>query len=499
MMEIKKGNEINNIEEVKNCQDNEVDKKIIHSIKNKIKFTDTTLRDAHQSLIATRMTTKEMVPICELLDSVGYHSLEVWGGATFDCCLRYLDEDPWERLRILRKNLPNTKLQMLLRGQNILGYKHYPDDVLTEFIKRAVVNGIDIIRIFDALNDLRNVEKAFDITKAEGAHVQGAICYSISPVHKTELFVDMAKKMELMGADSICIKDMSGLISPYAAYELVKKIKEAINIPLQIHTHSTSGMGLLAYLKAIEAGVDVVDTATSSLALQTSQPPIEPIVAALKGREKDPEFDLKLLYDISVYFKKIRENHKDMESGMDNIDTRVLAYQIPGGMLSNLSYQLRQQNMVDKYEKILEEIPKVRKDMGYPPLVTPTSQIVGSQATYNVISGQPYKIIPEEVKNYLKGFYGFPPAKISETLLKKAGIKPKDMIHSRPADKIEPLIEKATKDIGFLAEDIEDLLSYILFPEIAKMFLKKKTAKRLGIGIEVLNGLNQYDEMGYPV
>lgn len=496
-----KGKKKYSTKEVKISQKNKTktSQKIKIRVVNKIKITDTTLRDAHQSLLATRMTTREMVPICELLDRVGYHSMEVWGGATFDSCMRYLDEDPWERLRILRKNLPNTKLQMLLRGQNILGYKHYPDDVLTEFIKRAVGNGIDIIRIFDALNDLRNLEKAFEITKAEGAHVQGAICYTISPVHNTELFVKMAKEMESMGADSICIKDMAGLISPYDAYELVRKTKEVISIPVQLHCHSTSGMGMMSYLKAIEAGVDVIDTAISSLALQTSQPPVESIVATLKGRDKDPEFDLKLLFDISTYFKKIREKHKDMESNIDNIDTRVLIYQIPGGMLSNLSYQLRQQMMEDKYEDILEEIPKVRKDMGYPPLVTPTSQIVGAQATYNIISGKQYEIIPEEVKNYLMGFYGSPPAEISETILQKSGIKSEDIIQYRPADRLEPLIEIAKREIGYLAENMEDVLSYILFPQVAKEFLKKKAAKRYRLGVEIFNGHHHYDEIGYPV
>jgi oxaloacetate decarboxylase alpha subunit len=478
---------------------NKSNQKIQSKLVNKIKITDTTLRDAHQSLLATRMTTEEMVPVCDLLDRVGYYSMEVWGGATFDSCMRYLNEDPWERLRILRKKLPNTILQMLLRGQNFLGFKHYPEDVLSEFIKRAVGNGIDIIRIFDALNDLRNMEKAFEVTKKEGAHVQGAICYTISPVHSTELFVQIAKEMEVMGADSICIKDMAGLISPYDTCELVKKIKEAISVPLQLHTHSTSGMGIMSYLKAIEAGVDVIDTAISSLALQTSQPPLEPIVATLRGSKKDTGFDLKLLFEISTYFKKVREKHKDMESNIDNVDTRILTYQIPGGMLSNLSYQLRQQKMEDKFEKIIEEIPKVRKDMGYPPLVTPTSQIVGSQATFNIISGKPYSIISEEVKNYLKGYYGRPPAAISKTLLKKAGIKPEDIIPERPADRLEPMIEKATKEIGYLAQDMEDVLSYILFPQVAREFLKKKAATRYRIGLEILNGQHYYDEIGYPI
>jgi len=465
----------------------------------KIKITDTTLRDAHQSLLATRMTTKEMLPICEKLDQVGYYSMEVWGGATFDSCLRYLDEDPWERLRLLKKKLPNTKLQMLLRGQNILGYKHYPDDVLTEFIKRAVDNGIDIIRIFDALNDLRNMEKAFEVSKSEGAHVQGTICYTISPVHNTKLFVKNAKDMESMGADSICIKDMAGLISPYDAYELVKNIKEVISIPIQLHCHSTSGMGAMSYLKAIEADVDVIDTAISSLALRTSQPALEPIVAMLKGHEKDTGFDMKLLYEIAIYFKNVRERHKDMESNVDSVDTRVLTYQIPGGMLSNLSYQLRQQKMEDKYELILQEIPKVRKDLGYPPLVTPTSQIVGTQAVFNVISGKRYENIPAEVKNYLKGYYGRPPAKVSKEVIQKAQIKPEEIIQERPANKLAPLIEDTKKEIGYLAENIEDLLSYILFPSVAKDFLKKKVAKRYNLGLDILQGNHTYDETGYPI
>jgi oxaloacetate decarboxylase alpha subunit len=465
----------------------------------KIKITDTTLRDAHQSLLATRLSTKDMVPICDKLDQVGYYSMEVWGGATFDSCLRYLDEDPWERLRILRKRLPNTKLQMLLRGQNILGYKHYPDDVLTEFIKRAVGNGIDIIRIFDALNDLRNMEKSFEITKIEGAHVQGTICYTLSPFHSNEIFVKKAKNMELMGADSICIKDMAGLISPYDAYDLISKIKKSILIPVQLHCHSTAGLGSLAYLKAIEANVDVIDTAISSLSLQTSQPPVEPFVALLKGKERDPGFDLILLSEIADYFKKIREKYKDMESSVDNIGTRVLAYQLPGGMLSNLSFQLRQQKIENKYEEILKEIPEVRKDLGYPPLVTPTSQIVGSQAVFNVIAGKRYQIISEETKKYLKGFYGRPPAPISKEIYSKAGIPLKDVIKVRPADMIEPLIEQTRKEKKYLLENIEDALSYILFPSIAEDFLKKKVAKKNFFGIEIFSGKHDYDQHGYPI
>lgn len=468
-------------------------------IKKPLKITDTTLRDAHQSLLATRMTTKEMLPACEKLDAIGFYSMEVWGGATFDSCMRYLDEDPWERLRILRKHLPHTKLQMLLRGQNILGYKHYSDDVVTEFVKRAVANGIDIIRIFDALNDIRNMETAFKVAKSEGAHVQGTICFTISPVHTNKAFVKMAREMEQMGADSICIKDMAGLISPYEAYSLTKDIKEVISIPLQLHCHFTSGMGMMAYLKATEAGIDIVDTAISSLALQTSQPALEPLIETLKGTPYDTGLDLKLAFEIASYFKKVRENHKDMESNVSGIDTRVLTYQIPGGMLSNLAIQLKQQRAEDKYEEVLKEIPKVRKELGYPPLVTPTSQLVGSQATLNVILKERYKMIPEEVRRYLKGFYGRPPAPIDPKVLEKAKIKKGEIIRCRPADLLEPTIEKTKKEASYLAENIEDILSYILFPEVAREFLKKKIAKKYNLSMEILDGNNNYDEEGYGV
>ena len=483
-------------EDIYLSEKNTIDKQLTNQ---PLKITDTTLRDAHQSLLATRMTTKEMIPICEKLDSIGFYSLEVWGGATFDSCLRYLDEDPWERLRILRKKLPNSRLQMLLRGQNILGYKHYSDDVVIEFIKRAVANGIDIIRIFDALNDTRNMETAFKITKSEGAHIQGTLCFTISPFHSNELFVKKAIEMEQMGADSICIKDMAGLISPYEAYNLTKEIKKMISIPLQLHCHFTSGMGMMAYLKATEAGIDVVDTAISSLALQTSQPAVEPLVETLRGTPRDTGLDLRLAYEIAAYFKKVRENHKEMESNVQGIDTRVLTYQIPGGMLSNLAVQLKQQKAENKYEEVLKEIPHVRKELGYPPLVTPTSQIVGTQATLNVILKERYKMIPEEVKKYLKGFYGRPPTTIDPKVIKKAKIKKDEIIKCRPADLLEPSIEKVKKEAPYFTENIEDILSYILFPEIARDFLKKKTAKKYHLGMEILNGTNNYDEEGYGV
>lgn len=468
-------------------------------LKKPLKITDTTLRDAHQSLLATRMTTEEMVPVCEKLDAVGFYSMEVWGGATFDSCMRFLDEDPWERLRILKKHLPNTKLQMLLRGQNILGYKHYSDDVVTEFVKRAVANGIDIIRIFDALNDIRNMETAFKVAKSEGVHIQGTISYTISPVHTNKAFVRMAQEIEQMGADSLCVKDMAGLISPYEAYNLIKEIKKAISIPVQLHCHFTSGMGMMAYLKATEAGVDVVDTAISSLALQTSQPALEPLVETLRGTPYDTGLDLKLAYEIASYFKKVRENHEDMESNVQGIDTRVLTYQIPGGMLSNLTVQLKQQKAEDKYEEVLREIPRVRKELGYPPLVTPTSQIVGTQATLNVILKERYKMIPEEVRKYLKGFYGRSPAPIDPKVIVKVKIEKSEIIKCRPADLLEPTIEKAKKEISHLAESMEDIISYILFPEVARDFLKKKIAKKHNLGMEILNGNNNYDEEGYGV
>ena len=402
----------------------------------KIKITETVLRDGHQSLIATRMKTEEMLPILEIMDEVGYHSLEMWGGATFDSCLRFLNEDPWDRLRKIKTKLKKTKLQMLLRGQNILGYKNYPDDVLVEFIKRSLANGIDIIRIFDALNDLRNIEKAIEITKKYGGHAQGSIVYTISPVHNIELYVSLAKKIENMGADSLCIKDMSGLITPYMAYSLVKELKKNINIPIQLHSHYTSGMASMAYLKAIEAGVDMIDTAISPFGLGTSQPATEPIVTALKNTEYDTGLDINLLNKIAEHFKAIREEYIErgiLNTSVFNVDTRVLSYQIPGGMMSNLLSQLAAQNATDKFEDVLKEIPKVREDLGYPPLVTPTSQIVGTQAVFNVVLNERYKMIPSEVKAYVKGQYGTPAVEISEEIRKKI-IGDEEVITVRPAD-----------------------------------------------------------------
>ena len=371
-----------------------------------VKITETILRDAHQSLIATRMTTEEMLPVLEALDKIGYNALEAWGGATFDACLRFLNEDPWERLRKIRSKVKNTKLQMLFRGQNILGYKHYGDDVVEYFVQKSIANGIDIIRIFDALNDTRNLKTAINATKKEGGHVQAAISYTISPVHTTESFVKMAKELENMGADSICIKDMAGLLVPYTAYDLVKALKESVKIPIELHTHYTSGVASMTYLKAIEAGCDIVDTALSPLALGTSQPPTEPLVATLAGTKYDTGLNLDALSEISEYFKGLREKY--LEEGLLNtkvlgVDINTLRYQVPGGMLSNLVSQLKQQGKEDQLDAVLKEVPRVREDLGYPPLVTPTSQIVGTQAVLNVICGERYKMISNETKGIVRG------------------------------------------------------------------------------------------------
>jgi oxaloacetate decarboxylase alpha subunit len=440
-----------------------------------VKITDTILRDAHQSLLATRMRTDDMLPIAEKLDQVGYHSVEMWGGATFDSAMRFLNEDPWERIRKLKEIMPNTPFQMLLRGQNIVGYKHYPDDIVEKFVVLAKRNGIDIFRIFDAVNDVRNMAWAMKVVKREGAHVQASICYTISPVHDIPSYVKMAKELVELGADSICIKDMAGLISPYVAYELVKRLKEEIDLPIQLHTHYTSGMASSAVLKAVEAGVDVVDTAISSIAGITSQPPTEPIVRILQETPRDTGLDLNLLVEISAYFAEARKHYAKFESGLTGVDVRVLQYQIPGGMLSNLVSQLREQNAEDRYEEVLEEVPRVREELGYPPLVTPSSQIVGTQATLNVILGERYKVIPEEVKNYVKGMYGRPPASIDPEV-KKLVLGDEEPIDCRPADLIPPGYEKAKEEIGDLARSEEDIISYALFPQVARPFLERRAS-----------------------
>ncbi|BDU72065.1 pyruvate carboxylase subunit B [Mesoterricola silvestris] len=439
---------------------------------------ETLLRDAHQSLLATRMRTEDMLPLCEALDEIGYWSLEVWGGATFDSAIRFLGEDPWERLRALRKALPRTRLQMLLRGQNVVGYKHYPDDILEHFITLARKNGIDVFRIFDALNDLRNMEPAMRFAKAAGGHVQGTISYTISPFHTNAAFVQMGRDLRSMGADSIALKDMAGLITPYVAYDLVKALKEEVGLPVQLHTHYTSGFGTAALVKAAEAGVDVVDTAISSMSMSTSQPPTETLVAALKGQPRDTGLDLGRLADISRRMEKIRRKYASFEAGVAAVDINVLQFQVPGGMLSNLVGQLRSQGAMDKYYDVLDEIPKVRKEMGYPPLVTPSSQIVGTQATLNVVLGERYKVIPEEVKQYFRGCYGKPPAPMDPDIQKLA-IGTEKPITCRPAELLEPGWEAAKKEIGDLAESDEDICSYALFPQIAKPFLARR---RQGLG-----------------
>ena len=440
---------------------------------HKVQITETVLRDAHQSLLATRMRIEDMLPLCPDLDSIGFWSLEVWGGATFDTAMRFLGEDPWERLRKLRKALPNTPLQMLLRGQNLVGYKHYPDDIVDYFVTAARKNGMDVFRVFDALNDTRNMEAAMRIVKREGGHAQATICYTISPVHTTELFVEMGIKLANMGADSIAIKDMAGLISPYDAYDLVKAIKAKVNLPISLHTHYTSGFGSSAYLKAIEAGVDVVDCANSALSMSTSQPPTETIVASLANTEYATGYDLAKLASISRRVTEIRKKYASFEAGISAVDVNVLEYQVPGGMLSNLVSQLRQMNAMDRYYEVLNEVPRVRKDMGYPPLVTPSSQIVGTQATTNVVLGERYKIINEEVKQYFRGYYGQPPAPMDPEIQKKA-IGDEAPITCRPADMLGNGWEEARKGIGDLAKSTEDILSYALFPQIAKPFLEHR-------------------------
>ena len=434
---------------------------------------DTILRDAHQSLLATRMRTDDMLPIAEKLDQVGYWSVEMWGGATFDSAMRFLNEDPWERIRKLKARMPHTPFQMLLRGQNVVGYKHYPDDVLERFIVRAHENGIHVFRVFDALNDVRNMRRAMEVVKREGAHVQGTICYTISPVHSVEAFVSMARILEQMGSDSVCVKDMAGLLSPYVAYELMSRLKAAIRVPVQLHTHYTSGMAMATVVKAIEAGVDVVDTAISSMALVTSQPPTESLVRILQESPRDTGLSLSLLAEISGYFAEVRKKYSAFESGIQGVDVNVLQFQIPGGMLSNLVSQLREQGAEDRYAEVLAEVPRVRQELGYPPLVTPSSQIVGTQATLNVVLGERYEVIPAEVRNYVRGYYGRPPAPIDPEIKKKV-IGDEEPIDCRPADLIPPGMEQARAEIGDLAESEEDVISYALFPQVARPFFERR-------------------------
>lgn len=450
----------------------------------KVGITDTILRDAHQSQAATRMRLDEMLPACEVLDKVGYYSLECWGGATFDSCLRFLNEDPWERLRALRKALPNTKLQMLLRGQNILGYKHYADDTVDYFVKKSIDNGMDIIRIFDALNDLRNMEMAVKATKQYGGIAEIAMSYTISPVHTEEYFVDLAKKIEEMGADIVCIKDMANLLLPYPAYSLVKKLKAAVKVPIALHTHNTTGTGAMTLLKAVEAGVDVIDTALSPLGGGTAQPVTEAMVATLAGTEYDTGLDLQLLTKAADLIKPAAERLTN-EGWRDPkrvlaVDVNTLRYQVPGGMLSNLLKQLKDAGKEDQLETVLQEIPRVRKDSGYPPLVTPTSQIVGTQAVFNVIMGERYKMVTKEFKGLVHGDYGKTPAPISEEFTKLI-LGDEKPITCRPADLLEPEVEKMKKEAAKWAIQEEDVLTYAMFPQVAPKFFEKRNQKRVGI------------------
>ena len=441
-----------------------------------VKIVETVLRDGHQSIAATRMRIVDMLPVLEKIDNAGYHAVEAWGGATFDSCLRFLHEDPWQRLRLLKKNLPHTPIQMLLRGQNVLGYTNLADDVVSEFVKRSVDNGVSIIRIFDALNDTRNLETTMHATKEAGGHAQGCIVYTINPYHKDADFVKLGKELVQMGADSICIKDMAGLLRPYEAYNLVKALKAEINVPIDLHTHFTSGMGDMTYMKAIEAGVDIVDTALSPFSCSTSQPCTESLVAALQGSAYDTGINLPLLHDLADYFKGVKKDLVEDFNLNTNIpiDPKVLTFQIPGGMLSNLLNQMKEMGVADKYPQLLEEMPRVRAELGYPPLVTPTSQIVGTMAVLNVAVGR-YKMIPREVKDLVAGKYGRTPAPIDPEI-KRLVIGEAEPVTCRPADLIEPQLEKFRARLaedGYPNASTEDLLSYISFPEVAKAFFSR--------------------------
>lgn len=437
---------------------------------------ETCLRDGHQSLMATRLKTEEMLPIIETMDQAGYYSMEIWGGATFDAAIRFLNEDPWERLREIKKRVKNTKLQMLLRGQNLLGYRHYADDVVDKFIQKSIENGIDIIRIFDALNDVRNLKQACESTKKYGGHAQLAMSYTISPVHTIEYYKNLALEMEAIGADSIAIKDMSGIILPQVAHDLVKELKSVLKVPLELHTHATAGLASMSYLRAIKAGVDIVDTAISPLSGGTSQPATETLVRTLKGTKREANLDLETLKEVAEYFKPIR--NKYVEEGILNpqalmTEPSIVEYQLPGGMLSNMLSQLKAQKAEHRYEEVLREIPRVREDLGFPPLVTPLSQMVGTQAVFNVISGQRYKMVPKEIKDYVKGLYGKSPVEVSEEIREKIIGKEK-VFTGRPADLIQNEYEKLKEESKDFTRSEEDILTYAMFPQVAPGFLEKK-------------------------
>ncbi len=441
--------------------------------KRKLAITELALRDGHQSLLATRMRLEDMLPICEKIDAIGYWSVEAWGGATFDTCLRYLKEGPWMRLREIKKALPNTNVQMLLRGQNLLGYRHYADDVVRKFVDMASANGVDVFRTFDAMNDLRNVRTAITQVKENGKHAEGTICYTTSPVHTLDYFVDLAKGFEDMGCDTLAIKDMAGLLTPTATKKLITELKAALNIPLHLHSHSTSGVAEMVQWEAVHAGCDIIDTAISPLSGGTSHPATESMVAAFAGTPFDTGLNLEALQDVAAYFREIRKKYARFESDVTGVDTRVFVNQIPGGMISNLANQLKEQGALDKMEEVLEEIPRVRKDFGYPPLVTPTSQIVGTQAVLNVVSGKKYNVITEETKNYLKGMYGKALGEINVDVQKKA-LGNEEAISVRPADLIPDELDALTRELGDRAKSVEDVLSYAMFPSVALEFFAER-------------------------
>lgn len=455
----------------------------------KVLFTETVLRDGQQSQIATRMPIEDMLPILETMDGAGYHALEVWGGATFDACLRFLNEDPWERLRSIRAVVKKTKLQMLLRGQNLLGYKNYPDDVVENFIQQSIENGIDIIRIFDALNDPRNLITSIEATRKYGGHCQPAISYTTSDFHTIEYYADLAKELEEMGADSVCIKDMAGILTPQDAYQLVSAIKEKINVPLEIHTHATSGISEMTYLKSVEAGADIIDTAISSFSGGTSQPATESMAIALDTLGYDINVDLDKVATIANYFNPIRDKYRKeglLNPKVKDTEPKALIYQVPGGMLSNLLSQLEEQGLSDKYEEVLKEVPQVRSDLGYPPLVTPLSQMVGTQAVMNVVSGERYKMVPKEIKDYVKGLYGRPPVPISEEIVKLI-IGEEEIVTVRPADLLAPGMETYKMEIKDYARTIEDVLSYALFPKQGRDFLGRREDKFYDVPVQTIS------------
>lgn len=472
-----------------------------------IKITDVVLRDAHQSLFATRLRIDDMLPIAEKLDEIGYWSLETWGGATFDSCIRYLGEDPWDRIRELKKAMPNTRQQMLLRGQNLLGYRHYADDVVEKFVERAVTNGVDVFRVFDAMNDPRNMTTAMQAVKKQGGHAQGTISYTTSPVHTLSGWIDLAKQIEDMGADSLNIKDMAGILTPYDAFELVSQLKNSVDIPIALHAHATSGLSSMTLLKAIEAGIDHIDTAISSMSMTYGHSPTESIVAALKGTERDPQLDLDKLEGIAAYFREVRKKYASFEGSLRGVDSRILIAQVPGGMLTNMENQLKEQGASDKFDEVLEEIPRVRKDLGYIPLVTPTSQIVGTQAVINVLTGERYKSISKETQGILKGEYGAAPAAFDSDLQAKV-LDGDEAITGRPADLLTPEMDKLAGELKVLATEknirlaentVDDVLTYALFPQIGLQFLENRNNPESFEPVPTLNTSTKKAQAAVPV